>query len=106
RILLYDLSSGKARRQLTVEGKKTSDGRPWGFTVLAFSPDGNTLAAFGADESLHLWDPRTGQERPPIPCGRLGACGLAFSPDGKTLAAATYGHTIRLFDVVHGKELP
>jgi WD40 repeat protein len=71
--------------------------------VLAFSPDGLTLAAPAAD-TLRLWDVTTGKE--------IGKCDLpqpttgcmAFAPDGRVLAVENVDHTISLWETATGKE--
>jgi WD40 repeat protein len=63
-----------------------------GKTALAFSPDGATLLAAGADAIVRLWNARTGAAlatltaRGPVLWG-----GLAVSPDGKLVAALSTG---------------
>jgi len=67
--------------------------------VVAFSPDGQTLAAGTNLGDVRLWQVATGQ-----PIGRLSGhghaiWGLAFSPDGRILASGSLDQTIRLWDV-------
>ncbi|MEZ4869251.1 MAG: tetratricopeptide repeat protein [Caldilineaceae bacterium] len=67
---------------------------------LAFSPDGQVLAAGAAnDNKIRFWQVKTGQ-----PLGALvGHSGmvaeLSFSPDGKRLASSSYDQTICLWDL-------
>lgn len=79
----------------------------------AFSPDSRTLATWGADRALRLWDVTTGQElrrlgKPPTPNQHYVVSGtpapLVFSPDSKLLAVAD-DWSVRLWDVEQGKEL-
>jgi hypothetical protein len=57
--------------------------------IIAFSPDGNTLASSGGGNSIRLWDVKTGASRTALPCGdgTLRPEALAFSPDGRTLVS-------------------
>jgi ankyrin repeat protein len=79
---LRDLLSGQVQRTLKNEVA------PEGF---AFAPDGTTLACGASDESITLWDCRTGRRRW-VSRGHTGWMGgiglLAFSPDGSLLASA------------------
>ena len=57
--------------------------------TVAFSPDGNTLAAgdYGPAGLIKLWDWRTGKEvRPPLRHDDI-VLNVSFSPDGRYLAA-------------------
>ncbi|WP_267241867.1 caspase, EACC1-associated type [Streptomyces sp. PR69] len=70
---------------------------------VAFSRDGHTLAAAGADGSVHLWD-TTGGHRPsllgqPLTGPTDTVMSLAFSPDGRTLAAAGMDRVVRLWEL-------
>jgi predicted Zn finger-like uncharacterized protein len=72
---------------------------------LAFSPDGKILAAGTKNNTIHLWDPRGGQDLKPL-VGKAGGVpsagalwALTFSPDNKTLAAGGNDHTVRVWDL-------
>jgi WD40 repeat protein len=74
--------------------------------VLAFAPDGQTLASGGADRVVRLWDLATTRLRASL-VGHTGYIeSVAFSPDGQTLATtATHDdQDVRLWDVATGKQ--
>jgi WD40 repeat protein len=80
------------------------------YNCLAFSPDGQLLAASGpATEDqiggVKLWDARTLAPRlAPVPYA-TAVSALAFSADGKTLAVATVvDNAVHLWDTITGKE--
>lgn len=57
-------------------------------TALAFSPDGGTLAAGHAGNTVTFWDPLTGWAGPERDFGVGPVTALAYAPDGLTLAVA------------------
>lgn len=66
--------------------------------MVAFSPDGKTLASSSADHTVRLWNVTTRQALNPPLTYEAGGSILAFSPDGKTLVTGS-GGGIRLWDV-------
>ncbi len=70
---------------------------------LAFSPDGNTVAA-SSGGTLRLWDVKSGREHPQTR-GRQGSVrGFAFRQDDQGLAVLAFGPDIVVWDVVTAKE--
>jgi WD40 repeat protein len=90
-IILWDVENGvRLRRRFT-----DTDA----IRVLAFSPDGKTLA-YGDDETIILWDVWGGRGLGDPLIGhsdRVNA--LAFSTDGKTLASGAEDRTIILWEL-------
>src|SRR5262249_19901114 len=92
RLKLWDATTGKERLALEVSDLAE-------IKVLAFSPDGQTLAVGGQKAIIRLWDTASGKEQATL-SGHLAEIKvLAFSPDGSTLAAADANRTVRLWDV-------
>lgn len=78
--------------------------------TVAFSPDGNSIAAGGADRMVRIWDTKGKQlqELPIYDAGEKtpGVTCVAFSPDGKALAvAASLLKPVSFWDVASGAKL-
>ena len=72
---------------------------------IAFSPDGKTLAAGGANGVLRLWDTTAGKPIYKIAAHSSIINAVAWSPNGQTIASAGADDTIRLWDVATRKVL-
>ncbi len=70
---------------------------------LAFSPDGRTLASGSTDNTVKLWDARTGQVVRTLDGHTNRVVSIAFSPDGRTLLTGSTDKSIRLWDRESGK---
>ena len=68
--------------------------------VLAFSPDGKTLAAEGY-RKVHIWDVAHGTER--VRFELTGPLNFVFSPDSRKLVIANDFHTIKIWDIAEKK---
>jgi WD40 repeat protein len=74
------------------------------FKQLAFSPDGQRIAAF-SDRIVRLWDVATGEEVYTIRLDREDPSGIALTPDGGLIAASCADHTSRIYDLADGQPL-
>jgi WD40 repeat protein len=95
-VLLWDVKTGK--QTATLQQFKEGDVNP--AYCVAFSPDGNILAA-GTFRGIKFWDVKTGKMVGDLKGPSVVVWSLAFSRDGKTLASAE-GRQERL----EGGELP
>ena len=70
---------------------------------VAFSPDGDVLAAGCADDTVRLWNVTDPGRPAPLGKPLTGPANLvtsvAFSPDGRLLAAGSYDHKVWLWNV-------
>src|SRR5260221_7379502 len=73
---------------------------------LAFSPDGKTIASGDSDNTVSLWDAKTGSKEgdliPPLSLSlgiRTNITAVAFSPDGQTLASGGSDNYVRIWDL-------
>jgi len=96
-IKLWDMVTGKELRTIS-DAEATS---------IAFSPDGQTIAASGS-EGIRIWKVSTGNAikllKEHSELADLVRT-IAFTADGRTLASGSLDDTIKLWDVETGKEL-
>jgi WD40 repeat protein len=94
--------SEKCQCQHCLKKESPPAGHRAGVLAIAFSPDGETLAAGCADGSAILWDVATGRTRCRLATGHRLVQALAYAPDGRTLATAGIDCQVRLWDVAAG----
>lgn len=121
-IRLWEVASGKVRRQLQFKGLPTDRGSQrvlfnrFALAVndliddsnesgmIVFSPDGKMLA-LPSYETIHLFNLVNGKELRRFGGHQVNAGTATFSPDGRMLAAGTFDGAIRVWEVATGTVL-
>ena len=89
-IRLSDLTTGEARSVFKHDATWVGN--------MAFSIDGNMLAAVLNRSEIKLWDVHSGQVRTTLRCDGISQYSIAFSPDGNILSGAN-GRIIWLWNL-------
>ena len=72
---------------------------------VAFSPDGERLAAGGNDWKVRVWHATNGRELLIFKGHYQDVYGVAFSPDSKRIASASRDNSAKVWDAVTGREI-
>jgi len=72
---------------------------PGWISSVAFSPNGQQVAASCSDNTARLLNAKTGEEISVLKGHRDYVVAVAFSPDGRTLATGSYDNKLRLWDL-------
>jgi len=70
--------------------------------VLAYSPDGKSLASAGKEGTIKIWDAETDASRLEIKAHNGDLYALAYNPDGTELASAGFDGMVRFWDPATG----
>jgi WD40 repeat protein len=121
KIRLLDAATGRVVRELVGHAARTyqpaaNPKSPFDLLVssvgegdvasVAFSPDGQVLASGGWDDSVRLWDVKTGEQLRVLFAHQALVATVTFSPDGKYLASrGGLDGIVRLWNPATGAEL-
>jgi WD40 repeat protein len=97
---LWDAGSGEEKTRLKHGSFDPSKDPPMvSVESVIFSPDGNLVATVASDQTVKVWEVKSGKEV-------IGVKGyvLVFSPKGRTAATAALGDPVKLWDLGTGKE--
>jgi WD40 repeat protein len=97
-LAVWEIKSGK---QLSLEDAQQGDL----LTSVAFSPDGQSIAAVGFDHALRAWDTKTGRLRFRRVAHKLEVNSVAYNATGDLLATAGWDQTIKIWNARTGEEL-
>ena len=114
------LASGDTACTITLFGVPTSTAKSGKFDVkeikilqghggdvfgLSFSPDNKLLASGSHDNTVKIWDVKSGECLHTLTGHNHLTFSVAFSPDGKMVASGSFDKTIKLWNVETGEEI-
>ena len=94
---------GKAFNKLRYT--RTLFGHSAGVNSVAWSSDGTKLVSGSYDQTLKIWDAKTGTEMRHLAGHTDSVNSVAWSPDGHTIVSASSDQTIRVWDAFTGQLL-
>jgi WD40 repeat protein len=95
-ILLTDLKAGKLRHK--IRGNEPASNGP-SRSLLAFSPDGRTLASLRPKDGVQFWEVATGQERARLKHLPVQVRSIAFAPNNRLFACGTSDGAVEIWDL-------
>ncbi len=95
-IVFYDLET--ARKLGSVNKLLSRNRHKEKVTSLAFSQDNNFLASGSADQTIKIWDLRTGKLVSTLSAHTGTVKDLLFTPDGKRLISASSDKTVKIWE--------
>ena len=97
-VWLYDVSTNARHTHLIrFDTQYTS--------VIAFSPDSETLATSGYDKTIRFWNADTGEQRLKFDTPDGPFRSMKFSPDSKTLISQNWNGVVWIWNVTNGEQL-
>jgi len=72
---------------------------------VAFSPASKRIVSGSSDETLKLWDAKTGKEIQTLKGHSNWVMSVAYSPDGKRIVSGSADTTLKLWDAETGEEI-
>ena len=72
---------------------------------MAFSPDAKAIVSASADNTLKLWNPKSGKCLRTLKGHGSHVLGVAFSPDAKAIVTGSRDRSVRVWDAATGAEL-
>jgi WD40 repeat protein/tRNA A-37 threonylcarbamoyl transferase component Bud32 len=93
-VRVFDMDQGKMLHGLDRQVRT--------YSSVAFHPDSQLVAAGNADNSIKIWQARTGQPAFRLSGHRGAVHAIAFSPDGQLLASASEDRTVKVWDTSTG----
>jgi WD40 repeat protein len=99
-VRVWNSKTGKDIQTLKGPEKKKEDKDKEDYYVIsvAFNKDASQVATGGSDETVRIFEVKSGDLKKTLATGRTRLEGVAFSPDGKQLAVAVSDGVVQIWD--------
>jgi WD40 repeat protein len=101
--LLLDSATGRLVREWQYGSRFQPANEYAGNGCVRFSPEGQSVIAWGMDTAVRAWETATGKARDVVFMHGQKCHDARFSADGRLLATASYDHTARVWDFSTGQ---
>jgi WD40 repeat protein len=95
-IIFWDVNSSKMLKTIKVQSKKEE-------SVVAYSPDGESVASGGHDGTIRIWRVESAKEEGSLAGHRDWVLCLAYTPDSKYIISGSVDKSLRVWDVKKGE---
>jgi WD40 repeat protein len=102
-VLLLDSATGRMMREWQYGSRFQAANEYAGNGCVRFSPDGQSVIAWGMDTAVRAWETATGKACDTVFAHKQKCHDARFSADGRLLATASYDHTARVWDFSTGQ---
>src|SRR6267378_1393082 len=72
---------------------------------IAFSPDGNQIVSGSGDQSVRVWEAKTGEQLRELQGHTSAVYSVAFSPDGNQIVSGSCDESVQVWDAQTGEQL-
>ena len=99
----YSPEAEAALRQSYENNSGTLEGHSGFVNSVCWSPDGKYFASGSYDETVKIWDVKSGKELKTLEGHSDCVNSVCWSPDGKYLASGSYDATVKIWDAKSGE---
>ncbi len=102
----YTIEAEIALRNACQHNEGILRGHTYSVNSASFSPNGKYIVSASRDNTIRIWDAKTGKQvGEPLKGHTSYVKSASFSPDGNSIVSASWDNTIRIWDAKTGKQV-